>query len=336
MATKWGILGPGRIANKLAAAISEANDAETVAVASRDQERAEAFARQYGIARAYGSYQELLDAPDVDAVYIALPNSLHAEWAIKAARAGKHILCEKPLATSVEDATAMFSAAREHGVWLMEAFMYRFHPQTLKLQELLAAGAVGQVKLVRVDFGFSLNRPNDVRWSAELDGGALADVGCYCVNLARLVMGSAPQRAFAAARQAETGVDTLLAGTLEYDGDALAQVACDFVSSFHQTAQIIGSDGVIDLERAFTMPPDQPSRVRLWRGAHFAPLELIEIPPANHYRLQVEGFARLIARGHAAGPALPEQPLAETLDNLRTIAALRASAREGHPVEVGA
>ncbi|HWQ11266.1 MAG TPA: Gfo/Idh/MocA family oxidoreductase [Roseiflexaceae bacterium] len=329
----WGILGAGRIARKFVAAVQQSGSTTALAVASRERARAEAFARETGVPRAYGSYEALLADPEVHGVYVATPNSLHAEWAIAAARAGKHVLCEKPIGATLAEAEAMFAAAREHGVWLMEAFMYRFHPQTLRVQELLGSGAVGQVHMVRTDFGFVLDRPADVRWRADLAGGALMDVGCYCVSFARMVVGEAPARVSAAARWSASGVDQLLAATLEYPGGAVAQIACDYITSFHQTAQVLGSDGVLSLERAFTMPPDQPSSIQLWRGAHFAQQETIVIAPANHYRLEAEGFAALTRAGHGAH-GLPEMPLVETLDNMATIEALLMSAREGRPVDV--
>ena len=184
---RWGVISTGWVARTFIAALRESEDAQVVAVASRDTGRAAATAAEFGLARAYGTYAELLADPDVDAVYIGLPNSLHAEWAIASVRAGKHVLCEKPLAVSSAEAEAMFEAARTAGVWLMEAFMYRFHPQTLKVQELIGAGAIGEVRLVRAAFCFTVSDPANVRLSSELAGGALRDVGCYPVNFARMI-----------------------------------------------------------------------------------------------------------------------------------------------------
>jgi predicted dehydrogenase len=332
---RWGIIGAGRIARKFAAAVRESEEASLLAVASRDSARAEAAAAELGAERAYGSYAALLADPQVEAVYVAVPNALHAEWAIRAAQAGKHVLCEKPLAPTAAEAERMFAAARDAGVWLMEAFMYRFHPRTLQVAELVRSGAIGRVQLVRVGFSFSLDRPSDARWDSALAGGALYDVGCYAVNLARLVIGERPGRAFATARWSAGGVDETLAGTLEYPGGAIAQIACSFRASFQQQAQIVGDDGLVEVDQAFTMHPGQPTQVRLWRGNHFAQLEPIDLPPANHYRLEVEGFGRLVRAGHGAH-GLPEMPLVETLDNLAAIEALLASARSGRPAAVGA
>jgi predicted dehydrogenase len=330
---QWGVLGTGRIARKFTAALRPSEDVGVLALASRDAARAEEAARELGVTRAYGAYESLLADPDVQGVYIALPNHLHAAWTISAARAGKHVLCEKPLALTLAEAEAMFGAAREHGVWLMEAFMHRFHPQTLAVQRLLAEGALGRVRLVRVDFGMLQSRDRETRWRPEMGGGSLYDLGCYALNFARMAIGEAPARVSATAHWSVGGVDELLAATLEYPGGAVAQIAVDYVTSFHQTAQVFGSDGVLSLERAFTMLPDQPSFIDLWRGAHFAPLERIEVPPANHYRLEAEGLAALTRAGHAAH-GLPEMPLVETLDNTATIEALLRSAREGRAVDL--
>jgi predicted dehydrogenase len=323
MTVGWGIMSTGRIARTFIAALNQSAQARVVAVASRDATRAAETAREFGIARAYGSYEELLADSDVEAVYIGLPNSMHAEWAVKCARAGKHVLCEKPLGVSRAEAAAMFAAAHAAGVYLMEAFMYRFHPQTLKVQELIASGAIGMVRTIQAAFGFTVTDPTNIRLNAALAGGALMDVGCYCVNFGRMVAGVAPERVAAAARWADTGVDATLVGTLEYPGGALAQIACSLVSSHHHTARVIGSEGIIELDQAFTVPSDHVSYIRLRRGARSASVEEIAIAPANHYQLEAEAFGRLI-RGEPGAWLMPE---AETLDNMATIDALLSSAR---------
>src|SRR5262245_9159437 len=206
MALRWGVISTGWVARTFISALRDSEDQRVVAVASRDGARAAALAAEFGVPRAYGAYAELLADPEVEAVYIGLPNSLHAEWTIAAVRAGKHVLCEKPLAVSRAEAEAMFEAARAAGVWLMEAFMYRFHPQTLRVQELITSGAIGQVRLIRAIFCFTVADPNNVRLSAELAGGALMDVGCYPLNFARMIAGTAPERVAAAARWAPSGV----------------------------------------------------------------------------------------------------------------------------------
>src|SRR5262245_1109201 len=327
MALRWGVISTGWVARTFLNALRNSEEERVVSVASRDGARAAALAAEFGVPRAYGAYAELLDDPEVEAVYIGLPNSLHAEWAIACARAGKHVLCEKPLATSPAEAEAMFEAARDAGVWLMEAFMYRFHPQTLKVRELIAEGAIGEVRLIRSIFCFTVADPGNVRLSAELAGGALMDVGCYPVNFARMIAGAAPEHVAAAVRWAPSGVDEMLAGTLEYPGGAVAQITCSLSASRVHTAQVIGSAGSIELDEAFTPPFDRPTRIRLRRGARGAEAEEIEIAPVNHYRLEAEAFGRLVQAGHGA-KGLPEMPLIETLDNLATIEALLLAAHE--------
>jgi D-xylose 1-dehydrogenase (NADP+, D-xylono-1,5-lactone-forming) len=329
----WGIIGTGRIARKFVEAVRGSASEAVAAAASRDEGRAAAFARELGIARSHGSYAALLADPGVDAVYVALPPSMHAEWCIAAARAGKHVLCEKPLAASAAEAEAMFAAARASGVWLMEGFMYRFHPQTRAVERLLAAGAIGQVRLIRVAFGITIDDPANIRLSAELGGGALGDVGCYCVSMARMAAGERPARVSATARLTPGGVDELLAGTIEYPSGAVAQIACGLRTSRHQRTQIVGDGGSIELDESFSIPPDRALSIRLLRGAARPTEEQIAVAPADHFRLEAEGFAALIAAGHGAH-GLPEVPLAESLDNAATLDALRASAREGRPIDL--
>lgn len=329
----WGVISTGRIARAFLDAVRPSETEHVVAVASRDSANAAEIAREFGVERAYGTYAALLADPEIQAVYIAVPNSLHGEWAQAAAQASKQILCEKPLGVSRGQAATMFSAARDAGVWLMEAFMYRFHPRTLKIKELIASGAIGRPQLIRASFGFAVTDPANVRLSADLAGGALMDVGCYCVNFSRMIAGQAPKRVSATARWGSSGVDETLAATLDYEGGPIAQISCSLASSHHHLAQVIGSDGIIEVEEAFTPPPDRPARLRVRRGARFATVEEIEFPPVNQYRLEAEGFGRLVAAGHTDHD-LPEMPLVETLDNMATIEALLRSARTEHAVEV--
>jgi predicted dehydrogenase len=332
----WGILGTGRIARRFVEALAGSTSERAVAVASRDTARAAAFARELGVPRGYGSYEALLADPEVALVYVALPPSLHAEWCVAAARAGKHVLCEKPLATSSAEAEAMFGAARDNGVWLMEGFMYRFHPQTRAVERLLAEGALGAVRLVCVSFGINVgDDPTNIRLSAELGGGALGDVGCYCVSMARMAVGERPARVSATARLAPSEVDEFLAGTLEYPSGAVAQISCGLRLSRHQRTQIVGDGGSIELDESFSIPADRALSIRLLRGGARPVEERIEVPAADHFQLEAEGFAALVAAGHNAHD-MPEMPLEESLDNALTMDALRASARYGRPVELAA
>ncbi|NJM08497.1 Gfo/Idh/MocA family oxidoreductase, partial [Candidatus Gracilibacteria bacterium] len=248
--------------------------------------------------------------------------------------AGKHVLCEKPLATSEAEAISMFETAREHGVWLMEAFMYRFHPQTRLVQRLLSEGVVGTRQLIRASFGFAVSDPANVRLSADLAGGALMDVGCYCVNAARWAAGVRPVRVNAAARWAASGVDETLAATIEYPNGTIAQIACSLAVSRHHYLQIAGSNGLIELDQPFTLLPDRASAIRIQRGTTDQHNEMLHVDSVDHFRLEAEGFAALIAAGHQDDGNLPSMPLVETLDNAATITALLASARSGLWVEV--
>lgn len=328
---RWGILGPGRIARSFLTGLAGSATESAVAVGSRDVGRARAAAEEFGVPRAYGSYEDVLGDGEVEAVYVALPNSLHAEWSSRAAAAGKHVLCEKPLAVSALEAEAMFATAREHGVWLMEAFMYRFHPRTLALADLVARGEIGDVRLVRASFGFTVTGTANVRLSADLAGGALMDVGCYPVNAARMLAGP-PAAVSAVARWAETGVDETLAATIDHAGGAVSLVSCSLAASHHHTLEVVGSDGIVDVPQAFTPPPDEPATLLVTRGTRNGVTEELSFPPTNQYTAEAEGFAALVAAGHDAD--LPQVPLLESLDNAATLDALLTSARSGTQVPI--
>ena len=318
---RWGILGPGRISRSFLTGLAGSATEHAVAIGSRALDRAEATARQFGVSRAYGSYEQLLADREIEAVYVGTPNGAHAQWAIAAAQAGKHVLCEKPLGVSRAEVETMFAAAREHGVWLMEAFMYRFHPRTLRLAEIVAAGEIGAPTLVRASFGFAVTDPANVRLSAELAGGALMDVGCYPVNAARMIAG--PVRAATATARWQD-VDVTLAGVLDHTGGALSLVSCSLVSGRHNELEVVGSEGVIIVPDAFTPPKDRPSTMVITRGTE---TEEQTFAPVDQYTLEAEGFAALVAAGHEAAAGLPQMPLVESLDNAATIDTLLATAR---------
>jgi predicted dehydrogenase len=318
---RWGILGPGRISRAFLTGLAGSATERAVAVGSRELARAETVAQHFEVSRAYGSYEQLLADDDVEAVYVATPNSAHAQWAIAAAEAGRHVLCEKPLGVSRAEAESMFAAAREHDVWLMEAFMYRFHPRTLRLAELVAAGEIGTPTLVRASFGFAVTDTANVRLDAQLAGGALMDVGCYPVNAARMLAGPVTS---AAARARWQDVDVTLAGVCDHAGGALSLVSGSLVSGRHNVLQVVGSDGVIDLPEAFTPPRDRPSTLLITRGMD---TEEQTFAPTDQYTAEAEGFAALVAAGHDDAATLPQMPLVESLDNATTIEQLLASAR---------
>lgn len=323
MSLRIGILGAAKIAGSFMAGAKASSRVAVVAVASRDRARAEAFARQHDIPRVHG-YAELLADREVDAIYNPLPNSLHAEWSIAALRAGKHVLCEKPLAMSLGEAEAMFAAADAHGVVLVEAFPYMFQPQTLEIERLIASGAIGEVRTMFGAFGFTVADPANIRLEAKLGGGALMDAGCYPVSFARQVFGARPSRVTATARW-QGGVDQTLATTLEYPGGGIAQVSCSFATAVHRRAIIAGTAGVIDTDYHNHTDRGGAPSFRLKRGADWqAEFETVPVPSENGFRLEADAFADMIERSdHAAVRARR----AASLDNAWTLAAILAAAR---------
>jgi predicted dehydrogenase len=318
---RWGVLSTANIGRwAVIPAIQRAANSELLAVGGRDIAKAKAFATELGIPQFYGSYEELLADPQVEAVYIPLPNSMHCAWAIRAAEAGKHILCEKPLALDAAECAAMEQAARQHGVLLMEAFMYRFHPQTARVQELVRAGAVGAPRLISAAFTFRVGNPANIRLRPELGGGALMDVGCYCVNVARTMFEAEPVEAQAFAVWGQSGVDEQLVAGLRFSDDRYAQFDCALTLARREHYQVVGSDGWIDVPVAF-LPGrgDTTIRVRSGQG------ELSEtIAGADEYQLMVAHFADCVR-----GRATPRYPAHEAAANMRVITALLRSAHSG-------
>ncbi len=290
-AVRWGFLSTANINDKLLPGAEASPDVDVVAVASRDAGRAEAYARERGIERAYGSYEELLADPEVEVVYISLPNSMHVEWSIRALEAGKHVLCEKPLSRHPEDVERAFDAAEKAGRILMEAFMYRHNPQTKRLVELVEGGAIGRLRLVRAAFSFPLDDASNVRLNAELEGGGLMDVGCYCVSGARLLAGE-PESVYGEQVAAASGVDELFTGTLRFPGDVLAEIDCGLVLPVRDELEAIGEEGSIFLDDPWHCRTPV-IEVRREDGT-----ERIELEPEDSYRLQLENMSAAI-RGSA-------------------------------------
>jgi predicted dehydrogenase len=303
--TSWGVLGAARINQSVLEGAALAEGASVVAIAARDRERAEAQASQFGIGTIHGSYEELLADPDVEAVYIPLPNALHVEWSVRALEAGKHVLCEKPLARTEAEARRAFAAAQTHERLLMEAFMWRHTPQTRKLNELLAGKAVGQVRIVRATFGFKTEREGDVRLSRELEGGALMDVGCYCVSAARFVAGE-PVHVRAEQVVGGDGVDVRLVATMRFPDEVLAVIDCALDAPIGHRLVVAGDEGELVLE--------DPFHARNPGIRHNG--ELIEVPYANPYALEFENFSAAI-RGEA-------EPLLGARDAVAQAAAIEA------------
>jgi xylose dehydrogenase (NAD/NADP) len=314
--TRWGLLSTAHINDAILEGARRSEVAEVVAVSSRDPARAEAYARERGI-RAHGSYEALLADPEIEVVYIALPNALHVEWAIRALEAGKHVLCEKPLAVDPAEAERAFDAAERAGCLLMEGFMYRHQPQAKRLAELAHDGTIGEVRLVRSQFSFTLTRPGDVRWLANLGGGALLDVGCYCVNALRLVAGE-PAAVSAQKVLGPGGADVRFAATLSFTGGALGHFDCGFDVPMRHEVEVVGADGMLVLEPAFGRD-DGVLELRRSGAA-----ERIDLPPTHRYHLEVENFSRAV-RGE-------EEPLldrTESVAQVRTLAALLRAAETG-------
>ena len=320
-ALRWGVLGTANIARKaVIPAIHAAIGNDLVAVASRDPAKAERFAEEVQAERAYGSYEALLADPQVDALYIPLPNALHADWTVRAVEAGKHVLCEKPLATSPAECRRMYAAADTAGLQLMEAFMYRHHPRTRRLLELVHGGALGEVRWLQANFSFTVADPSNVRLDAALAGGALMDVGCYGVDVARALVGEEPVEAQAHARWAPSGVDETLVGSLRFPSGVVAHVACSLAAIRTETYEVVGSEGRLHVTRAF-LPGHEACEAVLERpdGA----VERLTFEGVDQYRLMVEAFERAVRSGEL--PVLGQ----EGALNLRAIDGLYASAHAG-------
>jgi predicted dehydrogenase len=331
---RWGVLGTAHIADALVRAFKQASNCELTAVASRNVAVARAWAAGREVPHAFGSYEEMLASDVIDAVYMPLPNALHREWSIEAMRQGKHVLCEKPLASSAADVREMIDVAEATGMKLMEGFMYRFHPATARLAELVAGGAIGTPKVIRATFGFLLSKPDDIRWSAELAGGSVMDVGCYCVSIARLLAGAEPTAVSASAAWAPTGVDESLVGTLEFPGGLLASVDCSFSTGMglQQMVSVSGTEGRVEVAQPFRRA-DLPMKIVVDRsdgGDYPSTTESIQVPGAWQYALMAEHFADAV---------LNDIPLAYTLQdslgNMQVIDALKESARTGKKVALG-
>jgi D-xylose 1-dehydrogenase (NADP+, D-xylono-1,5-lactone-forming) len=319
---RWGFLSTANINDKLLPGAQASPDLDVVAVASRDAGRAEAYARERGIERAYGSYEELLADPEVEAVYISLPNSMHVDWSVRALEAGKHVLCEKPLSRHPQDVERAFDAAEKAGRILMEAFMYRHNPQTKRLVELVADGAIGRLRLVRAAFSFPLDDASNVRLDAELEGGGLMDVGCYCVSGARLLAGE-PESVYGDQVAAASGVDELFTGMLRFPDDVLAEIDCGLVLSVRDELEAIGEEGSIFLDDPWHC------RTPVLEMRREDSTERIELEPVDSYRLQLENMSAAVRGG--------EEPLLgreDALRQARVIEALYRSADEGRPVSL--
>jgi predicted dehydrogenase len=333
-----GILGCAKIAKQFTRDVAQSPSVSIQAVASRDLAKAQAFAQSFHIARAHGSYEALLADAALDAIYIPLPNSLHAEWAIRAMQAGKHVLCEKPLALNLAEVTRMFDVARQHGVMLLESYPYWFQPQTRDLLACLSHDKIGQVRSMQASFGFTLGNPEtNIRMKPDLGGGALLDAGSYPISLIRLVMGCAPERVMAHAQWAATGVDISMMATLFYADGRRAQMSCAMDTANQRHATIVGSHGTIETEYLNHTSDTHthawgylPSQLRMRQGiANSIAFEDIHSQTGSGFRFAAEAFAQVVREGDMAAI---ERAATASHDIAATLEAIQTSAKNGQLV----
>jgi predicted dehydrogenase len=317
---KWGIVSTADINRKVIPGAKASSKVDLVGVASRSQERAEQYASRWEIPRAYGSYEALLADPEIEAVYISLPNTLHCEWSIKALEAGKHVLCEKPLSRHPEEVAAAFDTAERTGRHLMEAFMWRHNPQSARLKELVEQGAIGELRLVRSVFSYGLYDEANIRLMTELEGGALMDVGCYNVSGSRFLAGE-PGRVWGEAWFGPTGTDWVFTGTMRFPGDVIALFDCGTALTNRDELEAIGSEGSLFVDDPWhCLVPG----IELRREDG---VERIEIEQQDSYRLELENLSDAV-RGSGA-PLLGRD---DALAQARVLEALHASATSSRPV----
>ncbi len=337
---KWGIIGCARIAaTALIPAIKSSANGDVLAVASRGLEKAREYARRFAIPRAYGGYEELLDDPEIQAVYVPLPNSLHKEWTIKAAQKGKHVLCEKPIACCAADVQEMSAVCRDNGVLLMEAFAQRFHPQYQSAQELIREGSIGRILRITAAMSRSIYPADDIRMNPSLCGGALMDLGCYCINTARYLVGAEPASIFATQEIGSSGVDERTTGTLYFPGGEILQFDTNLYMAdmhFEQGCTVYGEKRNIHIPQAF-------SQVEILRFGRMAEAvlsttdyrignyqtETVRIEAVHQWQLEVEFFADRVLTGTPV-----ELPAENGVANMKVIDAVVQSARTGAPVEL--
>ena len=320
---RLGFLSTARINTQLLLASHGSERARVVAVASRRPERAEAYARRNDIPRAHGSYEALLVDPDVEAVYVSLPNSLHVEWSIRALEAGKHVLCEKPLSRRPADVEAAFAAAEQHGRVLVEAFMYRHHVQTARVARLVATGALGRLAYVHATMSFPLRDADDPRLDPALDGGALMDLGCYGVSIARLLAGE-PERASGEQVLAPTGVDMRFAGTLRFGDDVVAHIDCAMDQPRRDRLEIVGTEGSIEVADPWH------GRAATFSLRRDFVVEEVAFPRGDPYRLELEAFCDAVR-----GVAPPRWGREDAVGQAAAIDALHRAAELGQAVAIG-
>jgi len=324
---RWGILSTAAIGcEKVIPAMQRGDWSEISAIASRDRNRANEAAQRLGIARAYGSYEELLAAPDIEAIYNPLPNHLHVPWTIRAAEAGKHVLCEKPIGLNADEARQLLATQDRTGMKIQEAFMVRTHPQWLETRELIRSGRIGDLRAINGFFSYFNRDPENIRNQPALGGGALLDIGCYPVNLSRFVFGMEPRRVLALIdRDPELGTDRLTSAVLDFP-NGQASFTCSTQLVGYQRMQLCGTRGRIEVEIPFNAPPDKATRIFIHDGSDLAGknAEVREFPICDQYTIQGDLFSRAILENHE-----PVVSLTDSVRNMRVIDALFRSAAAG-------
>jgi D-xylose 1-dehydrogenase (NADP+, D-xylono-1,5-lactone-forming) len=334
---RWGILGTGNIARQFYVDLQKSTRGRVTAVGSRKLETARTFALNHSVPAAVGSYQELLQRADVDAVYLSLPNSMHHEWTLAALRVGKHVLCEKPLTTGIAEAEEMFDVAQKNGLILVEAFMYRSHPQTLAVIAAINSGVIGEIKSIRTSFCYRTARvENNIRFKPELNGGAMMDIGCYCINFSQLFAGQEPSHVSAHARFHATGVDEIAAGVLQFPSGVLSMFICGMSLQADNTATISGSEGYIEIP-----VPWKPGLHSQWHLGYSAPplmdklqgLHAGTIPPHQTFTVSAPGGPYAMEADDFAASALdgapPRVTPADSLRTMRTLTQIREAIVSG-------
>lgn len=320
---RWGVLSTAKIGTKKVIPAMQLGEYCTVTtIASRQLEKAQAAARQLGIEKAYGSYEELLADPDIEAVYIPLPNHLHVTWAIKALKAGKHVLCEKPIGLNAAEAQELLEASRKFPrLKVMEAFMYRHHPQWQWAKKKVSEGKIGELRMIQSFFSYYNSDPNNIRNKADIGGGGLMDIGCYCISLSRFIFGAEPRRVCGIVEEdPEMKVDRLTSGILEF-ASGTSTFTCATQLVLYQRVNIFGTKGRIEIEIPFNAPPDRPCKI--WHRDDARTEEVI-LGICNQYTIQGDLFSRAVLEDREV-----PTPLEDAVANMQVIDALVRSARSG-------
>ncbi len=320
---RWGVLGAANIATeKVLPAMQQGAYCDIAAIASRSLEKARAAATRLGIPKAYGSYEELLADPEIDAIYNPLPNHLHVPWSIKALQAGKHVLCEKPIALTAAEAQALVDVAKQYPhLKVMEAFMYRFHPQWQRARQLVRAGKIGALRTIQSFFSYYLDDPHNVRNRADSGGGGMLDIGCYTISLARFIFGAEPERVFGMVEyDPQFKVDRLATGVMDF-GSGTATFTCGTQLTSFQRVNIFGTEGRVEIEIPFNAPPDRPCKMWLQQGDE---VEEMLLDVCNQYTIQGDMFSQAVLNDTEA-----PTPLEDAVANMRVIEAVLRSAKSG-------